>query len=128
MKLITHTPKSNLLSLSRQLAFNFQPHFDFQFSSLAGESAVKKIKKNKKGEDGADDDSESDQGGEGPGDQVASNMESELEVAIVKATSHDDNPVSEKYIRVILNLTSYSRGYVHACVAVVSKRLEKTCD
>lgn len=60
--------------------------------------------------------------------KVASNMAPELEVAIVKATSHDDDPASEKYIREILNLTSYSRGYVHACVTAVSKRLGKTRD
>lgn len=60
--------------------------------------------------------------------KVASNNAPELEVAIVKATSHDDDPASEKYIREILNLTSYSRGYVHACVAAVSKRLGKTRD
>ncbi|KAJ9167732.1 hypothetical protein P3X46_019336 [Hevea brasiliensis] len=60
--------------------------------------------------------------------KVASNMAPELEVAIVKATSHDDDPANDKYIREILNLTSYSRGYVHACVAAVSKRLGKTRD
>uniref|UniRef100_A0A803NKL6 ENTH domain-containing protein n=1 Tax=Cannabis sativa TaxID=3483 RepID=A0A803NKL6_CANSA len=60
--------------------------------------------------------------------KVASNMAPELEVAIVKATSHDDDPASEKYIREILNLTSYSRGYVHACVTAISKRLGKTRD
>lgn len=60
--------------------------------------------------------------------KVASNMAPELEVAIVKATSHDDDPANEKYIREILNLTSYSRGYVNACVAAVSKRLGKTRD
>ncbi|KAK8660720.1 hypothetical protein V6N13_051633 [Hibiscus sabdariffa] len=58
--------------------------------------------------------------------KVASNMAPDLEVAIVKATSHDDDPAGEKYIREILNLTSYSRGYVHACVSAVSKRLGKT--
>nr|KJB07623.1 hypothetical protein B456_001G033900 [Gossypium raimondii] len=58
--------------------------------------------------------------------KVASNMAPDLEVAIVKATSHDDDPADEKYIREILNLTSYSRGYVHACVSAVSKRLGKT--
>lgn len=60
--------------------------------------------------------------------KVASNMAPELEVAIVKATSHDDDPANDKYIREILNLTSYSRGYVQACVAAVSKRLGKTRD
>ncbi|KAJ0437938.1 putative ANTH domain, ENTH domain, ANTH domain superfamily protein [Helianthus annuus] len=60
--------------------------------------------------------------------KVASNMAPELEVAIVKATSHDDDPASEKYIREILQLTSYSRGYVSTCVHAVSKRLSKTRD
>ncbi|XAR69382.1 hypothetical protein NMG60_11000932 [Bertholletia excelsa] len=60
--------------------------------------------------------------------KVAGNMAPELEVAIVKATSHDDDPASDKYIREILHLTSYSRGYVGACVVAVSKRLGKTRD
>ncbi|CAH1428118.1 unnamed protein product [Lactuca virosa] len=55
-------------------------------------------------------------------------MAPELEVAIVKATSHDDDPASEKYIREIIQLTSFSRGYVSACVHSVSKRLSKTRD
>ncbi|KAJ7958779.1 epsin N-terminal-likey (ENTH) domain-containing protein / clathrin assembly protein-related [Quillaja saponaria] len=60
--------------------------------------------------------------------KVASNMAPDLEVAIVKATSHDDDPAGEKYVREILHLTSLSRGYVHACVSAVSKRLGKTRD
>lgn len=60
--------------------------------------------------------------------KVASNMAPELEVAIVKATSHDDDPAGEKYIREILHLTSSSRGYVNACVYTISKRLGKTRD
>lgn len=60
--------------------------------------------------------------------KVASNMAPELEVAVVKATSHEDDPAHEKYVREILNLTSYSRGYVSACVVAVSKRLSKTRD
>ncbi|XP_023750079.2 putative clathrin assembly protein At2g25430 [Lactuca sativa] len=60
--------------------------------------------------------------------KVASNMAPELEVAIVKATSHDDDPASEKYIREIIQLTSFSRGYVSACVHSLSKRLSKTRD
>ncbi|KAK0570887.1 hypothetical protein LWI29_008017 [Acer saccharum] len=60
--------------------------------------------------------------------KVASNMAPDLEVAIVKATSHDDDPADEKYVREILTLTTYSRGYVHACVSAVSKRLGKTRD
>lgn len=60
--------------------------------------------------------------------KVSSNIAPELDVAIVKATSHDDEPADEKYLREILNLTSYSRGYVSACIAGVSKRLSKTRD
>ncbi|XP_042519380.1 putative clathrin assembly protein At2g25430 [Macadamia integrifolia] len=60
--------------------------------------------------------------------KVASSTAPELEVAIVKATSHDDDPADEKYIMEILKLTSYSSGYVNACVSMVSKRLGKTRD
>ncbi|KAL6528857.1 hypothetical protein OROMI_029033 [Orobanche minor] len=60
--------------------------------------------------------------------KVASNVAPELEVAIVKATSHDDDPASEKYMREILQLTSHSHGYVSACVVSLSKRLGKTRD
>ncbi|XP_068652240.1 probable clathrin assembly protein At4g32285 [Aristolochia californica] len=60
--------------------------------------------------------------------KVSSNTAPDLEVAIVKATSHDDDPAEEKHLREILTLTSYSRGYVNACVATVSRRLGKTRD
>ncbi|KAF8407141.1 hypothetical protein HHK36_006266 [Tetracentron sinense] len=60
--------------------------------------------------------------------KVASNTAPDLEVAIVKAMTHDDDPADEKYIREILNLTSYSRGYVNACITTISKRLGKTRD
>ncbi|CAL9085588.1 unnamed protein product [Musa acuminata var. zebrina] len=60
--------------------------------------------------------------------KVSSNIAPELDVAIVKATSHDDEPANEKYLREILNMTSYSRGYISACIATVSKRLGKTHD
>ncbi|KAK6131687.1 hypothetical protein DH2020_034594 [Rehmannia glutinosa] len=44
--------------------------------------------------------------------EVASNMAPKLEVAIVKTTRHDDDPTSEKYFREIIQLTSYSHGYL----------------
>ena len=50
----------------------------------------------------------------------------ELEVAIVKATRHDEYPAEEKYVREILSLTSYSRNYVSACVSLLSRRLNRT--
>lgn len=60
--------------------------------------------------------------------KVAGNAAPDLEVLIVKATSHDDDPASEKYIREILNLTSHAKGYVNAFVFAISKRLSKTHD
>uniref|UniRef100_A0A7N0U7S5 ENTH domain-containing protein n=1 Tax=Kalanchoe fedtschenkoi TaxID=63787 RepID=A0A7N0U7S5_KALFE len=60
--------------------------------------------------------------------KVASNMAPDLEVAIVKATSHDEDPAEEKHIREVVNFVSSSRGYVHASVAALSKRLSKTRD
>ncbi|GFS40906.1 epsin N-terminal homology (ENTH) domain-containing protein [Actinidia rufa] len=60
--------------------------------------------------------------------KVAGNVAPDLEVLVVKATSHDDEPADEKYIREILNLTSYSKGYVNAFVFAISKRLSKTRD
>nr|GEV01547.1 putative clathrin assembly protein At2g25430 [Tanacetum cinerariifolium] len=60
--------------------------------------------------------------------KVAGNVAPDLEVLIVKAMGHDNEPAEEKYIRDIINYTSYSRSYVSACVATISKRLIKTHD
>ncbi|CAN1813056.1 Putative clathrin assembly protein At1g03050 [Linum perenne] len=51
---------------------------------------------------------------------------SELEVAIVKATRHDDYPADERHIMEILSLTSYSLSYIAACVTTLSRRLTNT--
>ncbi|XP_042494013.1 putative clathrin assembly protein At4g02650 [Macadamia integrifolia] len=50
----------------------------------------------------------------------------DLEVAIVKATRHEEHPADERHIREILSLTSYSRMYISACVNTLSRRLNKT--
>lgn len=60
--------------------------------------------------------------------KVSSNMAPELDVLVVKATSHDDVPAEERHLREILHLTSYSRAYVSYCVTAVSRRLSKTRD
>lgn len=60
--------------------------------------------------------------------KIAGNIAPDLEVLVVKATTHDEDPTEEKYIREIINLTSYSRGYVTASVMTISKRLSKTRD
>ncbi|MCO5550260.1 hypothetical protein L7F22_003741 [Adiantum nelumboides] len=58
--------------------------------------------------------------------KVSSTGAPELEVALVKAASHDESPVDERYVQEIVHLTSLSRGYVSACVAGIAKRLSKT--
>ncbi|KAL2928214.1 hypothetical protein RDABS01_019565 [Bienertia sinuspersici] len=60
--------------------------------------------------------------------KVASDMAPELEVAIVKATSHENDPADEKYVRRILTFTAYNRMYVNACINSISRRLGKTKD
>lgn len=55
-----------------------------------------------------------------------SNSLAELDVAIVKATRHEEYPAEEKHIREILSLTCYSRAYIGACVNTLSRRLNKT--
>lgn len=50
----------------------------------------------------------------------------DLDVAIVKATRHEEYPAEERHIREILSLTSYSRAYISACVTTLSRRLNKT--
>ncbi|KAJ8753254.1 hypothetical protein K2173_017870 [Erythroxylum novogranatense] len=60
--------------------------------------------------------------------KVAGNMAPEVEVLVVKATSHDEDPADEKYYREIIYLVNGSRSYVAACVAIVWRRLRKTHD
>ncbi|GAB2277677.1 hypothetical protein Dimus_012382 [Dionaea muscipula] len=56
----------------------------------------------------------------------SSNSLSDLDVAIVKATRHEEYPAEEKHIREILCLTSYSRHYISSCVNTLCRRLNKT--
>ncbi|XP_031381886.1 putative clathrin assembly protein At1g03050 [Punica granatum] len=51
---------------------------------------------------------------------------SDLDVAIVKATRHEEFPADERHIREILSLTCYSRAHISACVNTLSRRLSKT--
>jgi hypothetical protein len=60
--------------------------------------------------------------------KVTSNIAPELDVLIVKVTSHDDEPAEERHIREILHLTSGSRAHVAAAVAGCSRRLSRTRD
>ncbi|KAM3229440.1 hypothetical protein ACQJBY_060353 [Aegilops geniculata] len=60
--------------------------------------------------------------------KVTSNIAPELDVLIVKTTSHDDEPAEERHIREILHLTSGSRAHVAAAVAGCARRLSRTRD
>lgn len=51
---------------------------------------------------------------------------SNLDVAIVKSTCHDEYPAEECHIQQILNLSSDSPLYVASCVNTISQRLNKT--
>ncbi|GMG99552.1 hypothetical protein Nepgr_001392 [Nepenthes gracilis] len=51
---------------------------------------------------------------------------SELDVAIIKATRHEECPAKDRHIKEIIILTSYSRHYVESCVNSISQRLSKT--
>lgn len=50
----------------------------------------------------------------------------DLDIAIVKATRHEQYPAEERHIREILSLTAYSRPHIGACVSTISRRLNKT--
>ncbi|KAK1287011.1 putative clathrin assembly protein [Acorus calamus] len=50
----------------------------------------------------------------------------ELDIAIVKATRHDEQPAEERHVREILSLTCYSRVHVCQCVTFLARRLSRT--
>ncbi|XP_048563292.1 putative clathrin assembly protein At2g25430 [Triticum urartu] len=61
--------------------------------------------------------------------KVSSAVAPDLDVAIVRATAHDDGPPDERHVQEVLRLTSgSSRIHVAACVATVSRRLARTRD
>ncbi|OWM71367.1 hypothetical protein CDL15_Pgr027018 [Punica granatum] len=51
---------------------------------------------------------------------------SDLDVANVKATRHEEFPADERHIREILSLTCYSHAHIGASVNTLSRRLSKT--
>ncbi|KAL4556047.1 hypothetical protein LXL04_038685 [Taraxacum kok-saghyz] len=50
----------------------------------------------------------------------------DLEVAIVKATRHEEYPAEERHIQEIITLTTDSQPYVASCISLISARLDKT--
>ncbi|PIA53222.1 hypothetical protein AQUCO_00900066v1 [Aquilegia coerulea] len=51
---------------------------------------------------------------------------SKLEVAILKATTHEEFPVEDRYINEILLLTSSNKVYAKSCAELLAKRIGRT--
>lgn len=49
-----------------------------------------------------------------------------LEVTILKATTHDKNPIEERYVNEIVNIVSSNKVYAAACAQSIGKRIGKT--
>ncbi|OIT25002.1 PREDICTED: clathrin coat assembly protein AP180-like [Nicotiana attenuata] len=58
--------------------------------------------------------------------KVASNTSSTLEVAVLKATSHDDVPVDDRYVQEVIKLVSSNKAYAAACARAIGKRIGRT--
>ncbi|XP_019162151.1 PREDICTED: clathrin coat assembly protein AP180-like [Ipomoea nil] len=58
--------------------------------------------------------------------KVASNNSSNLEVAVLKATTHDDLPMEDRYVQEVLQLVSSDKAYAAACARAISKRIGRT--
>lgn len=52
----------------------------------------------------------------------------EIDVLVVKATSHDAEPAEDRHIREILSLTSGSPMHIASSVAAISRRISRTRD
>ncbi|KAM7271136.1 hypothetical protein ACFE04_030350 [Oxalis oulophora] len=58
--------------------------------------------------------------------KVSNNNAANLEVAILKATTHDHVPIEERYVLEILHLISSNKVYAAACAQAIGKRIGKT--
>ncbi|KAF0924117.1 hypothetical protein E2562_008434 [Oryza meyeriana var. granulata] len=60
--------------------------------------------------------------------KVSAAVAPELDVAIVRATSHEDAPAEDRHVREVTTLTAHSRPYTAACAASLVRRLSRTRD
>ncbi|KAG6385173.1 hypothetical protein SASPL_154001 [Salvia splendens] len=58
--------------------------------------------------------------------KVSNTTSSSLEVAVLKATTHDDDPVDEKFVREVLLLVSSNKFHAAACARAIGKRIGRT--
>lgn len=58
--------------------------------------------------------------------KVSNTTSSSLEVAVLKATTHDDDPVDDKYVLEVLLLVSSNKYHAAACARAIGKRIGRT--
>ncbi|XP_019193345.1 PREDICTED: clathrin coat assembly protein AP180 [Ipomoea nil] len=58
--------------------------------------------------------------------KVSGNNSWNLDVAVLKATTHDDVPVDERYVYEVLHLVSANKVYAAACARAIGKRIGRT--
>ncbi|KAG6717604.1 hypothetical protein I3842_04G109300 [Carya illinoinensis] len=58
--------------------------------------------------------------------KVSSTNATKLEVLILRATTHDEIPIDERYVNDILQLVSSNKVYAAACAQALSKRIGRT--
>ncbi|KZV43832.1 hypothetical protein F511_37352 [Dorcoceras hygrometricum] len=57
---------------------------------------------------------------------VSSNTCSNLEVSVLKATTHDDVPIDDKYVSEVLKIVSSNKVHAAACARAIGKRIGRT--
>ncbi|XP_057784827.1 clathrin coat assembly protein AP180-like [Salvia miltiorrhiza] len=58
--------------------------------------------------------------------RVSNTTSSSLEVAVLKATTHDDDPIDEKFVHEVLLLVSSNKFHAAACARAIGKRIGRT--
>lgn len=58
--------------------------------------------------------------------KVSSTASSSLEVAVLKATTHDDVPIDEKYVIEVLQLVCSNKFHAASCARAIGKRIGRT--
>ncbi|EPS71208.1 hypothetical protein M569_03549 [Genlisea aurea] len=58
--------------------------------------------------------------------KVSSNISSNLEVAVLRATTHDDLPIDDRYALEVLQIVSSNKIHAAACARAVGKRIGRT--
>ncbi|KAL8144696.1 uncharacterized protein LOC141707978 [Apium graveolens] len=60
--------------------------------------------------------------------KVSNNHYTNLEVAVLKATTHDDTPTDERHVYEVVHLVSADKLYAAACAKAIGKRISRTSN